>query len=79
MGTLQTASRHRHKGDPQIDPDHRVMNFFDWCAVNNFSASTGRRIIGRGEVAVTRLSPRRIGITVGANRAYQASRTRGEV
>jgi hypothetical protein len=55
------------------------MTFHDWCALNNFSVSTGRRIIGRGEVTVTQLSPRRIGITVGANRAWQHSRVRGEV
>jgi hypothetical protein len=56
------------------------MTFHDWCALNNFSVSTGRRILaGADGPAVTQLSPRRIGITIGANRAWQQSRVRGEV
>ena len=75
-----TRLRHRHTGDRQFDPDHRVMTFHDWCALNNFSVSTGRRILaGENGPAVTQLSPRRIGITIGANRAWQQSRVRGDV
>jgi hypothetical protein len=59
--------------------DNQVLTFGQWCLLNNFSASTGRRIIGRGGVGVTQLSQRRIGITIGSNRAYQQSRVRGEV
>jgi hypothetical protein len=56
------------------------MSFRDWCALNNFSVSTGRRILaGENGPVVTQLSPRRIGITIGANRTWQASRARGEV
>jgi len=56
------------------------MTFHDWCALNNFSVSTGRRILAsENGPAVTQLSPRRIGITIGANRAWQQSRVRGEV
>jgi hypothetical protein len=55
-----------------IDPDDRVLTFAEWCQVNRFSPSTGRRIIagGNGPV-VTRLSERRIGITVKNNRAWR--------
>jgi len=53
------------------------MTFHDWCALNNFSVSTGRRILAsENGPAVTQLSPRRIGITIGANRRWQAARTR---
>jgi hypothetical protein len=74
----------RHAGDRQLDlfhpDDHRVMSFRDWCALNSFSVSTGRRILaGADGPVVTQLSPRRIGITFGANRAWQQSRVRGEV
>ena len=81
MRLHQVASRHRHSGDRQFHPDdHRVMSFRDWCALNNFSVSTGRRILaGADGPVVTQLSPRRIGITFGANRAWQQSRVRGEV
>ncbi len=57
-------------------PD-QVLTFFEWCRLNRFSERTGRRILhGPGGPKVTMLSPRRIGITVGANRTWQASRTR---
>ncbi len=53
----------------------RVLTIADWCELNNFSLPTGRRIIksGNGPV-ITQLSPRRIGITIGANADWQAHR-----
>jgi len=66
----------QHAYEPIVDPDDRVMTFPEWCTVNGFSADTGRRIIKRGEVEVVDLSLRRIGITVGADRRWKASRTR---
>jgi hypothetical protein len=58
--------------------DSQVLTFFEWCQLNRISARTGRRILGRGDgPVVTQLSTQRIGITVGANREWQASRARG--
>jgi hypothetical protein len=53
-----------------------VLSFLEWCFLNNFSPATGRRILksGRGPV-VTRLSERRIGITVANNVNWQAARS----
>ena len=61
----------------QYQNDNQVLTFRQWCLLNGFSVSTGRRIIERGEVIVTQLSPRRIGITVGNNRRWLESRPRG--
>jgi hypothetical protein len=61
----------------QYQNDNQVLSFRQWCLLNGFSVSTGRRIIGRGEVTVTQLSSRRIGITVANNRRWLESRTRG--
>jgi hypothetical protein len=53
----------------------RVLTFAQWCALNGISAATGRRILASGlGPIVTRLSARRIGITVGNNAAWQESR-----
>jgi hypothetical protein len=42
--------------------DDAVLPFVDWCWLLGISEATGRRIIGRGEITVTHLSDRRIGI-----------------
>jgi predicted DNA-binding transcriptional regulator AlpA len=80
MPATQAADRRRQRARDDTNPDdHRVLSFRQWCELNGFSESTGRRIISRGEVTVTQLSPRRIGITIGNNSAWQASRARAEV
>ena len=57
--------------------DNRVLTFKQWTALNGISARTGRRILkAPGGPIVTRLSARRIGITVANNRRWQASRER---
>jgi hypothetical protein len=55
----------------------RVLTFAEWCRLNGFSLATGHRILkaGTGPVII-QLSDRRIGITVGANADWQASRVR---
>lgn len=55
--------------------DDRVLTFAQWCEINSFSRKTGERIIkaGKGPQFI-QLSERRKGVTVGANRAWQASR-----
>lgn len=55
---------------------HRVMSFHDWCYLNGISIATGRRILKSGKgPRVTQLSPRRIGITVANNSAWQETLT----
>jgi len=56
----------------------RILSFKDWCALNNFSEATGRRIIRAGKVWVTQVSERRIGIAEDDNADYQARCARGQ-
>jgi predicted DNA-binding transcriptional regulator AlpA len=73
------AERRRQQSAQQAARDHRdrVLTFRMWCAVNEFSLATGRRIMKRGEgPRVLQLSPRRIGIRESDNAAWQASRAR---
>jgi hypothetical protein len=57
--------------------DDRCLTFREWCQLNGIGARTGRRILKDGSgPMVVQLSPRRIGITVRANRVWQASRAR---
>ena len=76
----QRRAEQSRQSDPAADRElefnqFRVMSFAQWCALNGISPATGRRLLrsGRGPI-VTRLSDRRIGITVGANVAWQAKR-----
>jgi hypothetical protein len=76
----RATSYRRHKqvlALPAILNDHQVLSFQQWIALNGISPRTARRILNTpGAPIVTRLSPRRIGITVANNRAWQASRER---
>jgi hypothetical protein len=57
--------------------DNQVLTFLEWCRLNRISERNGRRILdGPDGPVVTMLSARRIGITVGNNRAWQQSRER---
>jgi hypothetical protein len=57
--------------------DDQVLGFTQWCLLNNISIRTGRRIInGPDAPVVLQISDRKIGVTVGANRAWQERRTR---
>jgi predicted site-specific integrase-resolvase len=54
-----------------------VLTFAHWCTLNGISPATGRRILKSGKgPAVIQLSGRRLGISVGANAAWQATRAR---
>jgi hypothetical protein len=55
--------------------DAQVLTFAEWCQLNRVGERTGRRILksGNGPI-VTKLSDKRIGITVGNNRLWQESR-----
>jgi len=58
--------------------DDKVLTFDQWCRLNAISVSTGRRLLTDGSgPQVLRLSEKRIGITVAANRAWQQSRMIG--
>ena len=57
--------------------DNQVLTFKEWCALNHISERNGRRIFAGGDgPATTQLSPKRAGVTVRANREWQASRER---
>src|SRR5262249_52281750 len=56
---------------------NQVLTFFEWCQLNRISARTGRRILNSGTgPTVTQLSPHRVGITIGNNARWQASKAR---
>jgi predicted site-specific integrase-resolvase len=55
----------------------RILSFKDWCALNSISEATDRRIIRAGNVRVTQLSERRIGIGENDNADFQARCARG--
>ena len=61
--------------DDALD-DHRVLSFAQWCQLCGISEATGRRLLAAGDgPTVTKLSPRRIGITVANNARWVASRS----
>ena len=72
----------RRQSDPAQDRDielnqHQVLSFTDRCRLNGISPATGGRILksGHGPIVI-QLSARRIGISIGANAEWQASRAR---
>jgi hypothetical protein len=76
--TLREAEQYhaQNERDRALD-DQRVMTIDQWCQVNGFSWWTGQRLLRSGQgPKILQLSPRRIGITVGANREWQRSRER---
>jgi hypothetical protein len=63
-----------HQGELHAD---QVLSFHQWCALNGFSPRTGHRLLASGEgPIITQVSDKRIGVTVGNNRSWQASRAR---
>jgi predicted DNA-binding transcriptional regulator AlpA len=57
--------------------DDQILSFREWCQINGISERNGRRIVKAPDgPEVVRLSPRRIGITIAANRRWQEQRTR---
>jgi hypothetical protein len=62
--------------DPTLSRDDQVLTFRQWCALNAVSERTGARILaGRNPPPIVQLSAKRIGIKVGDNLTWQASRT----
>jgi predicted DNA-binding transcriptional regulator AlpA len=77
--SLREAEQQPHRiseRDRALD-DMRVMTLRQWCEVNGFSWWTGQRLIKAGHgPKILQLSPRRVGITVRANREWQQARER---
>ena len=71
--SLREAERRQRA--PAFD-DHEVLTIKEWRALNKISARTAGRILASGDgPVVTRMSPRRIGITRGNNAAWQKARS----
>jgi hypothetical protein len=68
------AERERYT---QYDNDDQVLTFDQWCRLNNFSTTTGKRVLGSGACRYVKLSAKRKGITIRDNREYQQSRSHG--
>jgi len=57
--------------------DDQVLSFVKWCRLNRISERTGRRILANpGGPQTVQLSPRRVGVTVRANRTWQRAQRR---
>jgi predicted DNA-binding transcriptional regulator AlpA len=72
------AEQRRQSGpvrDREIELSQQILRFSEWCTLAAVSEATGRRILksGKGPI-VTRLSPRRIGISRAHHVAWLASR-----
>jgi predicted DNA-binding transcriptional regulator AlpA len=68
-----------HNLGPSLAPllDDRCLTFNEWCTLAGIGQRTGRRLIKAGSgPPVVQLSDRRIGIRVGAHRAWLKSRER---
>ena len=57
--------------------DDQVLSFVEWCRLNRISERIGRRILANpGGPQTVQLSPRRVGVTVRANRTWQRAQRR---
>jgi hypothetical protein len=76
------AAEHRRNQQEQerrrlLEADDRVLTFREWCTLNSLSPATGRRVLQSGDgPTVVQLSPRRIGVSLRANREWLAARAR---
>jgi hypothetical protein len=77
MQTPREHDNHQRQRAVAARDDLLVLTFREWCALNGISRDTGKRIIksGRGP-KVLQLAPRRIGITIAANRSWQQAMER---
>ena len=77
--TGRKGSRARHLPTPTRDDDDEVLTFKQWCQLNGIGERTGRRILAGPKSQrpiITWLSERRMGITRGNNRRWQAAKSR---
>jgi hypothetical protein len=77
IADVTSRKQPKHFEAPLSAQGAQVLTFSEWCKLNHISERTGRRILAsRDGPVVTKLSPRRLGITIANNRAWQASRAR---
>jgi hypothetical protein len=65
--------------DAPLASEHpnQILSFHEWCRLNRISVRTGRRILASDKGPVlTQLGNWRVGITIGNNAKWQASRAR---
>jgi hypothetical protein len=78
--SFKEAARRRRQAAEAASPPppnpRRVYTIRQWCALNNISLATGKRIIARGEIKVTDLSERCKGIREDHNAEWQDTRIR---
>jgi hypothetical protein len=74
--TLQKSKRAQLFAKPfSTTHDDQVLTFQEWCRLNHISERTGRRIIHSSDgPEFVKLTSRRYGVTVRANREWQAKR-----
>jgi hypothetical protein len=73
--------KHKHRSalaaPLALSNDAQILTFREWCMLNRISERTGRRILSSGTgPIVTQLTAKRIGISVGNNKRWQAARER---
>jgi hypothetical protein len=78
--TPTSKSRRKLRPNEPLDRllDDQVLTFQEWRRINRLTERTARRILDDPDArpTVTQLTTRRFGITVRANREWQASRAR---
>jgi hypothetical protein len=81
MTTREISERAQRFAEPLSTTNNdQVLSFQEWCRLNRFSERTGRRVLRSPDgPAFVKLTSRRYGVTVGANREYQARRTQRSV
>jgi hypothetical protein len=77
--TILQVRRNRESARWRELDDDWIMPFALWCELCGFSESTGRRLRRNGKGPVfTRISDRRIGVTVRNHRVWEAARAIAE-
>ena len=70
------AERHRQLLHDLESHPNRILNLAQWALLNGISIATARRILKSGHgPAITKLSDRRIGISLGADAAWKQAQT----
>jgi predicted DNA-binding transcriptional regulator AlpA len=73
----RAEQKHRRTEEATRNYDERILTFPEWCTLNSLSPATGRRLLKSGDgPKVVQLSPRRIGVSLRANREWLATRAR---
>jgi hypothetical protein len=77
--TIREQDRRAQQRRASID-DLRIIKWADWCRLKGFSTDTGRRLRAMGQAPpIVQLSPRRLGVTVRADREWTEARIKDGV